>query len=125
MRVYPDIQFLFDLLSLSFKGRFFFACNNARDNQCKFFKWADDSACGKVNSSSATTVTSGTQDRTGASKKLSSGLSLTDGASIGTFFKGRRLQVYCESIFLRKVPDAFKSQRSNATVSMFRNNEMF
>ncbi|XP_064620241.1 uncharacterized protein LOC135483350 [Lineus longissimus] len=72
------------------KGRFFFSCNAARNEQCKYFKWADELKKGAGGASQQSKVYR---------------LELSDPHSINTYFRGQGVRFYCECQLLRKGPE--------------------
>ncbi|XP_033739049.1 uncharacterized protein LOC117326402 isoform X2 [Pecten maximus] len=66
------------------KGRFFFACNAARNKQCKYFQWVDQSGGMRTSAS-------------GANK-----LKLCEASSINTYMRGNHLMLYCECELIKK-----------------------
>ena len=89
----------------SVQGRFFYACNNQRSQQCKFFQWADDSRSSDSK----------------ASGKQNGMLHLTDADSIMTYFKSHGVQLYCECQLLRKAPDRYQEHRKGYPVIVITN----
>ncbi|XP_071494545.1 uncharacterized protein [Diadema antillarum] len=71
------------------KGRMFYACNNPRENQCKFFLWADQHAASSSQASGASPVP--------ASQRERALVSLIDAASVEKFARTHRVHLYCES----------------------------
>ncbi|XP_071496513.1 5'-3' DNA helicase ZGRF1-like [Diadema antillarum] len=71
------------------KGRMFYACNNPRENQCKFFLWADQHAASSSQASGASPIPPSQRER--------ALVSLLDAASVEKFARTHRVHLYCES----------------------------
>lgn len=87
-------------------------CNGPRNNQCKYFKWADE----VNNNKSSEQLCSSAKNIEPKHQKMA--LCLSDPDSIGTFVKGQGIALYCECSFLRKVPDSYQTFTKQFPVSL-------
>ncbi|XP_067670945.1 5'-3' DNA helicase ZGRF1-like [Haliotis asinina] len=79
------------------KGRFFYACEAPRNQQCKFFQWMDQpSSTGGGKTSSAAGVTRAT---------------LGSADSITAYIRGHAVTFYCQCLYLHKYRDNYNNHR--------------